>query len=108
MQPQFKMSSHFLMYGDGSHGSKKLRTAVASFVNEHFNPALPVEGKHVRVSLGVSNANEVMAFVLANEGDGFLLGRPYYGAFVGDFWARAKYSLLLTHLQNSTLSSFTE
>ncbi|KAB2579762.1 1-aminocyclopropane-1-carboxylate synthase-like protein 1 [Lasiodiplodia theobromae] len=88
--PQFKMSSHFLMYGDGSHGSKKLRAAVASFVNEHFNPALPVESKHVRVSLGVSNANEVMAFVLANEGDGFLLGRPYYGAFVGDFWARAK------------------
>ena len=79
------------MYGDGSHGSKRLRAAVAQFVNAQFNPVLPVESKHVHVSPGVSNANEMLAYILGNEGDGFLLGRPYYGAFPGDFWARAKY-----------------
>ncbi|OMP85363.1 1-aminocyclopropane-1-carboxylate synthase-like protein 1 [Diplodia seriata] len=78
------------MYGDGSHGSKRLRAAVAAFMNQHFNPVLPIESKHVHVSPGVSNANEMLAYILGNEGDGFLLGRPYYGAFVGDFWARAK------------------
>ncbi|GME27853.1 1-aminocyclopropane-1-carboxylate synthase [Neofusicoccum parvum] len=81
----FKMSSHYLMYGDGSSGSKRLRAAIAHFVNRHFNPVLPVESSHVHVTLGVSNANEMLAFVLGCPGDGFLLGRPYYGAFAGDF-----------------------
>lgn len=85
----FKMSSHYLMYGDGSSGSKRLRAAIAHFVNRHFNPALPVESSHVHVTLGVSNANEMLAFVLGCPGDGFLLGRPYYGAFAGDFGPRA-------------------
>lgn len=85
----FKISGHYLMYGDGSHGSKRLRDVVARFVNRHFHPVTQVESSHVHVSPGVSNALEMLAYTLANSGDGFLIGRPYYGSFPGDFGARA-------------------
>ncbi|EKG11250.1 1-aminocyclopropane-1-carboxylate synthase, partial [Macrophomina phaseolina MS6] len=86
----FKLTSHDLMYGDGSHGSKRLRNAAARFITRHLNPVMPVESKHIVVSLGVSNILETLAYTLANSGDGFLIGRPFYGAFPADFGARAK------------------
>lgn len=83
------MLSHSLTYGDGAFGSKRLRDAVAHFVNRHFSPITPVERSHINATLGVSNANEMLAYVLGDEGDGFLLGRPYYRTFVEDFELRA-------------------
>lgn len=39
---------------------------------------------------GITNADEMLAWLLADPGDAFLLGRPYYGAFPVDFNARAR------------------
>ncbi|KAF2142314.1 uncharacterized protein K452DRAFT_269886 [Aplosporella prunicola CBS 121167] len=86
----FELSSFNLTYGDGSHGSKRLRAAISRFVNRHFHPYLPVKSDHIRACVGVSCASELLALTLANEEDGFLIGRPHYGAFIGDFWAKAK------------------
>ena len=88
---RFKIDSHAFTYGDGAQGSRRLRAALAAFFNRHFSPANEVLATQVNVTPGVSNANEMMAWLLGNSGDGFLLGRPYYGTFVMDFRARAGY-----------------
>ncbi|KIW92437.1 uncharacterized protein Z519_07421 [Cladophialophora bantiana CBS 173.52] len=45
-------------YGDGPLGSKRLRKAVARFLNRRLHPVLPLEMDHVIVTNGVSHAIE--------------------------------------------------
>ena len=42
------------------------------------------------VSSGLTALNEMLAWTVADAGDGILLGRPFYCSFPSDFWARAK------------------
>ncbi|PWY65058.1 PLP-dependent transferase [Aspergillus eucalypticola CBS 122712] len=74
---------------NGSAGSKRLRAAVARFLNRNFHPHLSVETSHVSVLSGITKANEMLAWLIADPGDAFLLGRPYYGTFPMDYMARA-------------------
>ncbi|KAL7267132.1 hypothetical protein RUND412_010291 [Rhizina undulata] len=68
-----KIDSHTCTYGKDSFGSERLRAALSVFLKERFNPVEP----------------RLLAWVLADEGDGFLLGAPFYGAFVNDFRTRS-------------------
>lgn len=78
-------------YGDGK---KALRATLANFFNKRFNPALPVEPAHIAVTNGCTAAIEHLGWAFGNPGDGFLLGRPYYGAFVTDITLRFGNDLL--------------
>jgi aspartate/methionine/tyrosine aminotransferase len=49
-----------------------------------------VQSADIVVSTGASATSEMFSYVLANPGDGFLTGMPYYGAFNNDFSCRAK------------------
>ncbi|EXJ74594.1 uncharacterized protein A1O5_02890 [Cladophialophora psammophila CBS 110553] len=75
-------------YGDGPLGSKRLRNAVARFLNRRLHPVLPLEMEHVIVTNGVSHAIEHTSWAFCDPGDGFLLGRPYYRAFIPDISLR--------------------
>lgn len=75
-------------YGSGPYGSKIIRAAIAKFMNCHFKPANSLHADHVLVTNGVSAAIEHCAWALANPGEGFLLGRPYYRAFISDISMR--------------------
>lgn len=75
-------------YGSGPYGSKTIRAAIAKFMNHHFKPASKLEPDHILVTNGVSVAIEHCAWGLANPGDGILLGRPYYRAFLPDISMR--------------------
>jgi 1-aminocyclopropane-1-carboxylate synthase len=77
-------------YGGGPIGSEALRTALATFMNQHFAPVTPVLPETIVVSSGLSAVLELLAWTLANPGDGILIGRPFYSAFPGDFHARAE------------------
>lgn len=85
----FDLPEDALTYGEGACGSKRLRAAVSHFVNRHFAPVASVKPAHVNISNGVTTSIEGCAFALANEGDGFLLGQPYYGSFPHDVGDRA-------------------
>jgi len=80
-----------LTYGDGQ---KQLRATLAKFFNKYFKPAAPIEPNHIAVTNGCTSAIEHMAWALGNPGDGFLLGRPFYGAFVDDVTGRFGTKLL--------------
>ena len=77
-----------LTYGDGATGSHNLKAVVARFLTKHLKPCLPIEAGHVSVTNGVSTVLEGLSWAIANPGEGFLLGRPYYRAFLNDFQLR--------------------
>ncbi|KAF2006628.1 aminotransferase [Amniculicola lignicola CBS 123094] len=80
--------SRALTYGDGPSGSVPLRSAIASFLNEKLSPVKTLERDDLVVTNGVTSAIEQVAWALCDEGDGVLLGRPYYRAFIGDIQTR--------------------
>lgn len=77
-----------LTYGSGPYGSKAVRASIAGFMNVHFKPFSPLQPDHVMITNGVSVAIEHCAWGLANPGEGILLGRPYYRAFLPDISMR--------------------
>lgn len=80
----FKLPSHPLTYGDGMTGSKRIKATLATFLNRHLHPSKPLESAHFTITNGCSSAIEHLAWAVANRGDAFLLGRPYYNTFVPD------------------------
>ncbi|KAJ4988881.1 ACC synthase [Stagonosporopsis vannaccii] len=75
-------------YGSGPYGSKAVRASIAKFMNRHFKPTRTLQPDHILVTNGVSVAIEHCAWGLADPGDGILLGRPYYRAFLPDISMR--------------------
>jgi aspartate/methionine/tyrosine aminotransferase len=74
-----RMAGSNATYDDGPIGSIRLRAALAAFLSLHLKTARPLEAGQIVVTNGVSSALEHVAWALADQGDVFLLGRPYYG-----------------------------
>ncbi|KAF2999666.1 hypothetical protein E8E13_001012 [Curvularia kusanoi] len=85
-----------LTYLDGPFGSKRLRQAMAGFVNARFRPASIVTTNEVSFVAGVTALNQIMARCLAEENEGLLLGMPIYGSFVPDLQTTSKCKLIYT------------
>jgi 1-aminocyclopropane-1-carboxylate synthase len=84
-----------LTYGDGPKGSNRLRAAFAQFLNRQFQPHVPLESAHIMVTNGVTTGIEHLSWACANQGDAFLLGQPFYGAFPGDVTLRPGVGLIM-------------
>lgn len=89
-----QMPTGYLTYNDGPTGSKRLKNALCHFLNRNLHPVRPIEPAHLAVTNGVTSAIEQITFALTDPGDGVLLGRPYYGAFVPDIVLRPKAELV--------------
>lgn len=83
-----KLSSHSLTYGDGPTGSKRLKRALARFLTKHLKSVEEIQPGHIAVTNGCGPAIEHLSWILANLGDGFLLGQPWYGSFIPDISLR--------------------
>ncbi|CAI4214743.1 unnamed protein product [Parascedosporium putredinis] len=83
-----KATSQALTYGDGTGGSKRLRASMTRFLTKHLRPVEPIQSQHITVTNGCSSAIEHMSWAIANPGEGFLLGQPYYGTFKDDITLR--------------------
>jgi 1-aminocyclopropane-1-carboxylate synthase len=75
-------------YGNGPLGSKRLKSAVAHFLNRRLMPVVPLEPDHVIITNGVSHSIEHTSWAFCDPGDGYLLGRPHYRAFIPDISLR--------------------
>ncbi|KAJ6114603.1 hypothetical protein N7486_000381 [Penicillium sp. IBT 16267x] len=123
LNAKLELPAKYLTYNEGGGGSLKLKAAISNFLNKHMNPVIPLDPSHVVVTNGVSSAVEHVSWAFADPGEGFLLGRPYYGTFVPDINQRpgtkvvpvsfgdcdpfsmeavAKYEEALLHFQEST------
>ncbi|KAJ5623307.1 secondary metabolism biosynthetic enzyme [Penicillium lividum] len=81
---KLELPAKYLTYNDGGGGSTRLKASVSKFLNRHLNPVIPLDPSHLVFTNGVSTAIEHVAWAFADPGEGILLGRPYYGAFVPD------------------------
>lgn len=72
-------------YGDGG---KRLKGILARFLGRQLQALTPIEPRHIAVTNGCSSAIEHLSWALANPGDVFLLGKPYYATFFDDVTLR--------------------
>ncbi|KAL3446571.1 pyridoxal phosphate-dependent transferase [Aspergillus insuetus] len=70
----------------GSMATKQpLAGAAASHLNKYLKPLNPIEPEMVVKTNGCSAAGNMLAFALAEAGDGVLVSRPVYGRFELDY-----------------------
>jgi aspartate/methionine/tyrosine aminotransferase len=62
-----------------------LAGAAASHLNKYLKPLKPIEPEMVVKTNGCSAAGNMLAFALAESGDGVLVSRPVYGRFELDY-----------------------
>ena len=77
-----------LTYGDGPFGSHRIRKAMANFLTEKLRPVASLDKDDIIITNGVSHSIEHTSWAFLNPSEGFLLGRPHYGAFVPDIELR--------------------
>ncbi|KAH6987889.1 pyridoxal phosphate-dependent transferase [Ilyonectria sp. MPI-CAGE-AT-0026] len=75
-------------YGDGTTGTKRIKASVSRFLTKHLKPVRPIQPKHLSMTNGCSAAIEHLSWAVANPGECFLLGQPYYGTFIPDLTCR--------------------
>lgn len=77
-----QLPSSALTYGDGTSGTGRLKSVIARLLNRRFNPVIPVTPDQILVTNGCSAAIEHLTWATADAGEGLLLGRPYFRAFI--------------------------
>ncbi|KAM0547580.1 hypothetical protein ACHAPJ_010324 [Fusarium lateritium] len=77
-----------LTYGDGTTGSKRLKPPLARFLNKHLHPHQKIDSDHITITNGCSAAIEHIAWAVGDQGDGFLITRPFFRAFIPTFGLR--------------------
>ncbi|KAL4944852.1 hypothetical protein BDV06DRAFT_209959 [Aspergillus oleicola] len=65
--------------------SHPLQPALAAHINTFFSPLKPITPEMVTKCNGCSAAGNMLAFALAEPGDGVLVSRPVYGRFELDY-----------------------
>jgi 1-aminocyclopropane-1-carboxylate synthase len=66
-------------------GGTRFSIAMASHINDYFNPHIPIEPKEILTASGLTSIHEMVGWSLADPGDGILVSRPIYGRFELDF-----------------------
>ena len=94
----FQINPWHLTYGEGRAGAFELRSKIASFVNDSFNPFLPVEDSHLCVCNGAGSVVSNFCFCIGEPGDGLLIGRPLYVGFFEDIEDSAKIKPVLVSM----------
>lgn len=80
MDAHMDIHGSVLTYQDGPSGSERLRQALARFLGRQLNTHRAIEPSQIIVTNGVTSSLEHAVWALADAGEAFLLGRPYYGA----------------------------
>ncbi|OJJ76713.1 hypothetical protein ASPBRDRAFT_62811 [Aspergillus brasiliensis CBS 101740] len=85
--------SSFLKYGPVA-GPPDLQNAVSTLINEWFHPAIPIQPSQVLATNGVSSLIDMVAFNIAEAGEGMLIPVPMYSMFEQGVCARDQLTIL--------------
>ncbi|RMZ81566.1 hypothetical protein DV737_g2466, partial [Chaetothyriales sp. CBS 132003] len=85
-----KFAKECCTYGEGYTGTLRLRRAMATHLNEYFQPVTPLHAEAFTFAAGVTEVNEMVAMLTCDDycADAVLIGRPNYGSFARDMVAR--------------------
>ncbi|KAL2811087.1 pyridoxal phosphate-dependent transferase [Aspergillus granulosus] len=82
-----KFNTNSVCYGSMAT-EHKLEGAAAAHLNKYLKPLKPIEPRMVMKTNGCTAAGNMLAFALADFGDGVLISRPVYGRFELDYGAQ--------------------
>ncbi|POS84153.1 hypothetical protein EPUL_004918, partial [Erysiphe pulchra] len=71
---------------------------LASFINTYFSPYVPVTSGNILTGASACAMQAVLAFCIADKGDGVLVSRPTYGRFEIDYYASARVKIVYTDM----------
>jgi 1-aminocyclopropane-1-carboxylate synthase len=72
---------------------------MAAFINDNFKPFLPVSKGNIITAGGVTPIENMLAFSLADPGDGILVSVPIYGKFELDFGNEARVNIVYASME---------
>ncbi|KAH6615391.1 1-aminocyclopropane-1-carboxylate synthase 1 [Boeremia exigua] len=90
------LERYTLTYHHGPFGSKRLRQAMANFINTGFLPAVPTTVDEISFVSGVTALNNILALCTTAENEGLLVGMPIYGSFAPDLQTMSNCKLVYT------------
>ncbi|RKF56150.1 1-aminocyclopropane-1-carboxylate synthase-like protein 1 [Erysiphe neolycopersici] len=67
---------------------------LASFMNTYFSPHVPVTSDNIVTCASLSAVQNILAFCIADKGDGVLVSRPAYGRFELDYNTSARVKII--------------
>lgn len=88
------------LYRFSSAGGSRFPTAMANFINDNFNPHIPVTKDNIVTAGGVTLIEDRLAFNIADPGDGILVAPPIYGRFELDFGNEARLKIVYAKLDD--------
>lgn len=83
--PKTKLSAEALLYRGSVAGGPRFPRAVAAHLNEYLAPHTPIAADTVQCVGAATAMHDVLAWAVADPGDGVLTSRPVYGRFELDF-----------------------
>ena len=89
-----------LTYGTGPKGSKRLRAALASFLQSNFRARDEVKPSEIVILAGVGSTVDSMTWALCDEGEGVIIPRPLYTGFRVDVPGRNRAVILPAAFQD--------
>jgi 1-aminocyclopropane-1-carboxylate synthase len=90
------------LYKFSSAGGPRFPAALATHLNEYFRPHEPLVGSDIGVTSAATALHEVLAYSLAESGEGILTSRPTYGRFELDFGNKAQLKVVYAETQAET------
>jgi 1-aminocyclopropane-1-carboxylate synthase len=73
---------------------------MANFINDNFKPYLPIAKDNIITASGVTPIEDMLAFNLADPGDGILVSAPIYGRFELDFGNEARVKIVYASMED--------
>ncbi|KAI9110092.1 hypothetical protein K1719_019133 [Acacia pycnantha] len=83
------------------HGLPSFRKGVANLMSKVRGGRVKFDPDRIVMSGGVTGANEMIMFCLADPGDAFLIPAPYYPAFNRDLCWRPRVQIIPVHCDSS-------
>ncbi|KAH8596812.1 pyridoxal phosphate-dependent transferase [Bisporella sp. PMI_857] len=88
------------LYSFSSAGGPRFPVAMANFLNENFAPFKPVTAANIITGGGVTTTENMIAFNIADPGDGILVSAPIYGRFELDFGNEARLKIVYARMND--------
>lgn len=78
-----------LTYSTGPRGSRRLRNAAATFLNDDLGSRETITADNILITPGLASAIDGLAWSICEDGDAILIPRPFYNGFTVDLLNRS-------------------
>lgn len=82
-------------------GGPRFPAALASHMNDYFEPFVPIQPGQILTGAGLTAMHEMLALSFGDPGDGILVSRPVYGRFELDFGNTADLEIVYADMEGA-------